>query len=284
VPPHTSRLSSGTAVFFLLAVFLPVVLVLAGTRIVLASSVSVGDREFIAFISRFPEEENLRELAQYESLLEKTPDNLACLWRIAYLHVRLGWLSRGETSRKKHFFKALDYAQRAFRLAPHDYYARFVLCAARAKTIVYVPAGEKVRIARELKEYTESLLRLRKDDPDVWYMIGWWNYEIATLSLAKKMMASVLFGGLPGGASLEKAIASMKRAITFRPDYCIYPYDLGCFYQKQGQIELARCQYRKVLQMKPLCREEFATRKKARRKLRKLGVQHIAERRQPSMS
>ncbi len=236
----------------------------------LAASQEISDREFYATVSRYSQPQAVRELRRYEQLAGKTTACPRWLWRAAYLHLRLGWLSKSAEGKKAHFFKALEYGQRACRMAPDHYYARLVLGAARAKVTKYVSAGEKVRIARQLKKEAEWLLLRRKDDPNVWYMLGWWNFEIASLPVGKKIVASLLYGGLPKEASMDRAIACMKEAIALRPDYCVYHYDLGRFYQKQGKLALARQQYAKVLQMQPVCCEEFSAQKKARKKLRKL--------------
>ncbi len=113
----------------------------------------------------------------FEAVLMIQPDNRDARWKAAYLHVRLGWVEKDAASRRLHYQKALAHAEQVFRRHPDSYEAHWVLGAAKAKLAEFMASSEKVRIARELEEHARFLLKQRTDDPDVWYLLGWWHFE-----------------------------------------------------------------------------------------------------------
>lgn len=212
-----------------------------------------------------------RALDLYEEVLISRPDQREALWNAAYLHIRLGWVHPEASMRRWHYQQGYRYAAQLFQRHPDSYEANFVMGAAKAKLVEFLGNGDKVRTARELEEHARFLLQRRSDHPDVWYLFGWWHFELARVSVADRLFAALLFGGLPDGASTEQAIECLQKAIALRPDYSAYQHDLGVFYEKSGNPSKAREMYRAALSISPKAPEDSIFIEKARRKLERLG-------------
>jgi len=211
-----------------------------------------------------------RALDLYEEVLEVQPDQREALWNAAYLHIRLGWVHPDASSRRWHYQQAHRYAAQIFQFQPDSYEAHLVMGAAKAKLAEFMGNGEKVRTARELEEHARFLLKQRSDNPDVWYLFGWWHFELARVSVADRFFAALLFGGLPTGASTDQAIECLQKAIALKPDYCAYQHDLGLFYERTGNPSKARELYRTTLSISPKAPEDSIFIEKARKRLAKL--------------
>lgn len=210
-------------------------------------------------------------LRQCEKILQTDSDNHDFLLKAAYLYYRLGWLYAGKKEKKDSYFKFFEYATRASELAPQDYRSSLLLAVAKAKIIGYLPHKDQVRIARELAEETQELVKLKSDDPDPLYLLSWLNFEIGRISTFNKIMAAALFGGLPQGLSVENAFTLMDKAIQFRQDYAVYQYDLGFYYLRTGVKDKARRQFEQVLEMQPHCAEEIVYQQRAAAKIREMN-------------
>ena len=209
-------------------------------------------------------------LELYERVLQLEPGQPEALWNAAYLHLRLGWLNPDRAARQSHYETAYGYAARAYRLSPDSYDAHLVLGAAKAKLAEYRGNAEQVRTARELKDHAQFLLKRRADNPDVWYLYAWWHFKVSRATAAERFFASLLFGGLPDGASTEAAFECLRTAIALRPDYCAYRHDLGLFYERAGKPESAADMYRQAIGVRPRTPEDSIYIERARSRLMRL--------------
>ena len=226
----------------------------------------------LKLVQRFENEFQIREALQfYEQVLEDEPDNHDILLKAAYLHYRLGWLYVGKIERKDHYFKFFDYANRAKQINPQDYHTSLLLIGAKAKKAGYLSNGDQVRIARELERDIQALMDRKSNDPDTIYLLSWLNFKVGRVSALEKILAAILFGGLPKDMSVEKSFALMEKAIQLRPDYIVYQYDLGLFYQRTGNKLKARAQFEKVLSMQPHTSEGTIYQRRVHARMREIN-------------
>lgn len=196
-------------------------------------------------------------LALYEKVLWSEPGHTEALLEAAYLHIRQGWLTFDASQEELHYRSALRLAERALRQRPEDYQTHLLVCIARAKGVEYLSPGEQAKTVREVAQKLQELIAVNRRDPDPLYILSWLHFKIGRLGAVKKIGASLLYGGLPKDMSQMEAIALMKRSIALKPDYLVYHYDLGHFYQKAGQTEEARTMFQKVAAMTPHLPEEI---------------------------
>lgn len=211
-----------------------------------------------------------KALLDYEQILVSEPDNHDVLQKAAYLHYRLGWLYLRGEEKKEHYYKFFDYIGRAKQINPDEYYTSLLLAVAKAKIVGYLSLGDQVRMAREMTQDVQALVERRDDDPDILYLLSWINFKIGRIPQIKKVLASALFGGLPEGMSTAKAFSLLENAIQFRPDYIVYKYDLGYYYMKTGNPQMARLQFEEVRSMQPRSIEGVIYQKRAAGKIRAL--------------
>lgn len=238
----------------------------------LVTAVERAGGDLLAHARQLQQENRDHEALQlYGQILHDDPDNYEVLLNAALLHLREGWLYSTDTEKKKHYLKLYEFAEKAFHLKPDEYRARLLNSIGKAKVAGYASAGEQVRIARELKQELNALIKAESNDPTSIYILSWLNFKVGQVGPIKRMLAATLFGGLPEDLTTGKAISLMERAIQLRPGYSVYYYDLGMFYQRLAEVEKARSLFAKVITMPPQEPEEVVYRKKAEQKLQELA-------------
>lgn len=211
-------------------------------------------------------------LAVLERLLNNTPNDATALLQVAHLNFRLGWLHGEGEERRRRFFAADQAAQKALALAPADVSTRLMAVVAKGKIAAYLSSGEQVRIAREIREDLDLLEKLTgPDQVDLLHVRSWLHFKVGKTSPVERLLARVLFGGLPEDLNVDTAFALMRRAMELRPESPVYPYDIGIFYQRLGDAEQARPWFERVLAMTPATPEDKVYQDWARKRLVRLA-------------
>ncbi|HET6528086.1 MAG TPA: hypothetical protein VFG39_04990 [Balneolaceae bacterium] len=178
-------------------------------------------------------EEQALEL--YSQILEQEPDNFKALWRSSFLYSRIGNRFDDEDKQKKYFNKAIDLAKRALAVDSTNTHSNFVMSVAMGRKALISGASERVAAARDIKKYVDRALKYDSTNAGAWHVLGRWHFKIANLSWIESVAADALFGGVPKGASNEKAAKAIEKAIDLHDDYLLYYYDLARVYDEMGQ-------------------------------------------------
>lgn len=207
-----------------------------------------------------------------EGVLRDEPGNAAAWLHVAHLHFRLGWLYGEREERRRRFFAADEASRKALALAPDDVAIRLMAVVTKGKIAGYLTLGEQVRLARELRQEVDALaVLLGFNHVDLLHVQSWLHFKVGKTSAMERLVAKVLFGGLPEGLDIDTAINLMRRAMELRPQSPVYPYDLGIFYQRLGQPEQARPWFEKVLTMSATTAEDRVYQGWARQRLERLN-------------
>lgn len=252
---------------------------LASLAMLFSPLTSAGEESRELLVNALHLREDRREseaLMLFEKVLLAEPDNYQALLNAAYLHFRQGWLYSDKTKKKEHYLTLQSYARRALDLKPTEYQAKFLVIVGKAKMARYLSSGEQVRIARELQADLTVLSLLAEDDPNCLYLLSWLNFKVGSTSSLEKLLASVLFGGLPEDLTTENGFALMHKAIRLRPDYLVYHYDIGVYQQRLGNMEKARPWFEKVLAGEAKTAEEVVYKKWAKQRLLELDGHKMA--------
>ena len=216
------------------------------------------------------EHRDTEALKLLERLLETTPHDAEVLLHASHLYFRLGWLYSEKEERRRLFFRADEAIRKAAELSPDDYAIRLMAVVAKGKIAGYRSSAEQVRIAWELREEVNALAELLgSNQVDLLHVQSWLHFKVGKTSPVERLLARLLFGGLPEDLSVDKAFALMRRAMDLRPESLVYPYDLGIFYQRLGQDDQARPWFEKVLAMVPSTPEDAVYQGWARERLAK---------------
>ncbi|HEX6982563.1 MAG TPA: hypothetical protein VF181_07360 [Balneolaceae bacterium] len=178
-------------------------------------------------------EEQALEL--YSQILEQDPDNFEALWRSSFLYSRIGNRFNDEDKQKQYFNKAIDLAKQALAVDSTHTQSNFAMSVAMGRKALISGASERVAAARDIKKYVDRALKYDSTNAGAWHVLGRWHFKIANLSWIESVAADALFGGVPKGASNEKAARAIEKAIDLNDDYLLYYYDLARIYDEMGQ-------------------------------------------------
>jgi tetratricopeptide (TPR) repeat protein len=165
-------------------------------------------------------------LAAYRDAHAALPESYEASWKLARALCDKATLSTDRAEQKALVVEAETIARRAVQLEPagskgHDY-----LAIALGKLALYEGGKRKVELAREVKSEAERALQLDPDDDLALHVRALWNREMVSLGWALRSFAQLLWGKLPP-ASLDAALADLRRAATLRPEVIPHHVELG---------------------------------------------------------
>jgi len=211
-----------------------------------------------------------------EEVINLEPFNHEALWRASFSYIRIGWLieedgkQESEKRRIEAFTNARKFAIRAYEIDPENYESIFVLGGSKAKLAKYRPIKEQIQIAWDIKDFADRMLAINDQDPNVYYFLAWWNFEIGGASLFERFMAKLFFGGLPEGATVQKGFDLMEKAISLKPEYAVYHHDLGLFHLQTESYKEARKAFRNTLVCPTKTPEDSIYKSYAQKRLKQL--------------
>jgi tetratricopeptide (TPR) repeat protein len=153
-----------------------------------------------------------------------------------------------DASKRDRGEKALDYAQRAVAVDPHNEKAQLALAISYGRVAGFLDNKTKLNYARQVKTHADLALSLDPHDDLTYHVLGSWNYELANLNPVLRMLAGAIYGTLPA-ASNEEAVRDFKAAIALKPDRLANYVELGRVYAATGDTALARQQLTRALSM-----------------------------------
>jgi tetratricopeptide (TPR) repeat protein len=196
---------------------------------------------------------------------------LQALWSTSFIYQRIGWLEENLEKKKQMYLNAITYADKTYRKYPGTYEANIVKAGSMARMSEFLSAKERVHAAWDIKKYGEAALQLNPDNPEVWYLLGWLNFELSRANWMERSLAGLLFGGLPGDMTMEKGIRYMEKANELKPDCIVYLYDLATFYERSEDTDTAIRLTKKALALQPVAPEDFIYHKKLQNLLYRLN-------------
>lgn len=190
-------------------------------------------------------------LEVYKQVLDKSPRDYTALWRTSFLMARIGNRQDSKDAKKEYFNKAKAYAGQALDVDSTDAGSNFAMAVAMGRMALISGARDRVAASRDIKNFAERALKYDPDHAGALHVLGRWHLKVANLNFAERMAANVLFGGVPKGASEEKAVEYLERAVSLKPDFILYRYDLARAYDETGQEQKAIATLNKALTLSP---------------------------------
>lgn len=200
---------------------------------------------------------DMEAVAYYKQILQLDSNNFEALWNVSFLYQKAGWLETLEAKKKQLLAEAMEFARKTYAKYPNTYHANIVMAGAIARMTEFRTAKERVTAAWDIKKFGDAAFGFNSKDHQVWYLLGWWNFELSKPTWFERSMAGMLFGGLPGGATVDKGIEYMKKACELMPGNIVYLYDLATFYEHKGDFTAAKSLVEKALIIQPLAPEDF---------------------------
>jgi tetratricopeptide (TPR) repeat protein len=144
--------------------------------------------------------------------------------------------------------KALQYAERASELDPKSPVALLSEAICYGKLGQYGDTREKIEYARLVKAYADRALAADPNYAYAHHVLGQWEYEVATLGRTKRLLVSLVFGGLPD-ASTQESVRHLERAVELEPNTASHRLALGFAYVANAEPAKARQSFEQVLAM-----------------------------------
>jgi tetratricopeptide (TPR) repeat protein len=195
----------------------------AALRAQVHSEPIAGDREFAAM--NYP-----AAIAAYDSLLRSSSvtDSSGILWRLARVHICLGDVMEGDSSRH-HYHTAETFARRSMQLDSASSEVRTWYAAAIGSVALHEGAKAKVRTAWEIKRQVDCAIALNPENDIAYSILGSFHRSLGGVSWIERSLASLFVAKLPEG-SFEEGEKALRRAIELNPRTPRYYYELGLLY------------------------------------------------------
>lgn len=208
----------------------------------------------------------------YRLALSMDSLNLEAMYNLSLLISRKGWLleDTNEPLAIQYHKEAKQWAEKTFKYYPNTFEGNVCMAAAIGRMAKYVGTKERVHAAWDIKKYADAAAKYQPNHPGLMHLLAWWNFELSKPTWIERSMADMLFGGLPKGASITRAIQLIQALIKYKPDYTVYSYDLAKFYEYQGKKAEAIELLKKVIAMTPKAPEDTHYIAAAKKKLLKL--------------
>lgn len=165
-------------------------------------------------------------IAAYRSALEAAPDSYEALWRLARALTDEATLSKRPGEQKALCVEAEKLARKAGSFKPSDSKGHAYLAVAVGKLALFEGGRRKVELSKEVKAEAEKALQLNPDEDIALHVLAIWNREMVELGWLMRSVARLLYGKLPP-ASLEAALADLRRASELEPDVIPHHVELG---------------------------------------------------------
>ncbi len=171
-------------------------------------------------------------------------------WRVARSLVDRG--TRAEFDQHKSqaetaFNEAVRAARKATALSPDGWEGHQNLALALGRLALFKGGKEKIRISKDVKAEADRTIWLNPNADRAYHILARWNRGVAELSFLEKAAAKVVYGGVPKGATMEKAVTNLEKAVELNPTNANHHLELGRTYLKMDLKSRAREQFEKAL-------------------------------------
>lgn len=183
------------------------------------------------------------------------------VYRMADLSSKAEQLKAGRT--------ALDYSERAVKLAPKDSDPHLAVAICLGKLSPLLGNKGSIEASHKIKSEAGTAAKLNPKDDFAWHLLGRWNQELAQIGGLTRAVAMVVYGSLPS-ASYNEAVKNFQKAIALNPNRLIHHVELGRTYALMGRKEEAKKFIEKGLAMSNRDRDDPETKERGRKTLQEL--------------
>jgi tetratricopeptide (TPR) repeat protein len=174
-------------------------------------------------------------LDKYKSILASDPSNIQSLIRSSELSAAIGARQTDKKAKQDYYEQAKEYADKALGINANSADANYVRALVAGKlTEVETDNKKLVADVKDINTYANKALSINPNHGKANYVLGKWNFEMLTLSWAKKAAIKVLFGGMPP-ASIQNVFKYMEKCRTLEPYFVLNFLDLAKAYKYDNQ-------------------------------------------------
>jgi tetratricopeptide (TPR) repeat protein len=232
----------------------------------LREELALGEEAYARF-------DNEAALGHYRKASEAGPDDAEALWRLALAHADVGKALEetdpGEA--EEHYRQGAKLARRAVAASPDLPNAHFVLAVCLGRLALLEGGKTRIRLSKEVKAEAERTIELDPAHDGAYVVLGRWNYAIATLGWLQKAVAGVIYGGLPSGATVQKAAEMFRKAVELAPRRPAHHLEYARSLARLGRYSEARTELRACLELPRVQWDDPAAKAEAARILEEIA-------------
>jgi Tfp pilus assembly protein PilF len=162
--------------------------------------------------------------------------------------------------------RALACSQKAVEDDPQNAVAHASLAVCYAKSCAFADVKTELADSHLFKLEAEKAIALDPKQDVAYYLLGRWNYGIASAGFFARSYVKIIYGGLPW-ASFQDAVANFKKAVELAPNRILNHAGLAMAYEATGNTKLEIAELEKCCALKPLGPEDLDARRDAQNKL-----------------
>jgi tetratricopeptide (TPR) repeat protein len=223
------------------------------------AAMAAGDSAFHAF-------DNQLARKHYERAVAVDSASFDALWKLSRAYTDCA-AAASKDERGPLSAASERYARKCVALYPDSAQAHFVLALALGREANMAGGKRRIALSKEIKNEADSTLALNPGHVGAMHILGRWHYGIASLSWLEKSFAKIIYGGVPPGASMEKARSYFEQAIALDPKTPINHYWLGMTLIKLDDYAGARVQLEQCVALDDVLWDDKVTKGKARKAL-----------------
>lgn len=217
-----------------------------------AQNPAVNDSLLNSATQLFDQYKEREALQTYQKILQRDSLHFEALWHTSLLYARIGFRISDSEQQKDYYHKAMKFAERTLNTYPDSGMSHFVYAVANGRISDISDTNKRIRLSHVIKKHTQKATEMMPDYAPAWLLFGVWHSEVANVSRAQELAASVVSEGIPEGASNEKAVEYIKKAIELNPDNKIrYKLDLARHYKRTGENDKANKELQETLELEP---------------------------------
>jgi tetratricopeptide (TPR) repeat protein len=178
------------------------------------------------------------------------PSDLALLIRLARVESEMSQDAKGEEARTL-AMTAVEHARAAIKMAPDSAQGHVWLAVALGRQAMKEGPKTRLALSREIKSEVDRAIALDPRIGRAYHVRALWNRELSSLNLLERTLAGTVLGGVPKGASMDNAVADLRKAIELEPEYVNHHLELGRTYVQMKRQDLARAELEKAVALPP---------------------------------
>jgi tetratricopeptide (TPR) repeat protein len=213
--------------------------------------------------------QNKQALEIYQLAEKQEPKNVEVICRISRQYGLLMVDAASKEECKAMAEKALARANQACALDPRNATAQLSVAVCYGRIAPMLDTKTKVAYSKLVKEHADKALELDPTNDLTYFVLGAWNYEVASLGAFTKAMVKLIYGEIPP-ASYEKAREDFEKSLKLNPKRLATHVELGRTLAALGQKAEARKELTAALQIPNREKDDPTEKSKATQALKDL--------------
>lgn len=176
------------------------------------------------------------------------PHNAELLAQISMAWSDCADVASNKATEQSDIKNALDAGEQALRANPSNANAHVAVAIACGKMTDFVGNSRKMVLSKRIRDEAARARELDPKNSDAYYILGRWNYGMATLNPILKLAARIAYGSMPP-SSMEEAVQDLEKSVALNPKKIDHRQALAVAYQAAKQHDKAAQEWAAILEL-----------------------------------